>query len=920
MPSSPAFLAEALPLGDLTAPPPARSQAARAYLDVVRAAAAEFHAAGAGGRAVALALAAAVDRLVRGLFEAAHARHRAALAAPVALAATGGYGRGELCPFSDVDLLFLYPGAPDETLAALTEEVLYPLWDARLDVGHAIRNVPDAIRLAREDLTVCTALLDTRLIGGDQDLFHGFVSGTYQALFTPDANDFIARLEDEVRTRRARFGETPYLLEPNLKNGDGGLRDLYVGLWAAKARFRVADFADLVRRGEATARQVAALTQARDFLLWVRTALHLHAGRRQDQLGFEAQEAIARRLFPAARPAEGDRRSPTTVAVEELMRRFYLAAKAVRREVARLLERCVVPPRRAPTTRRIDHSFMLFNGRLATTGPEVFREQPGEMVRLFAVALDRGVEIYGHTRDLVAETLGEAAPGRTPLTGDRAAGAHFLEVLRDPRDRRSPSVLEQMHDLGVLTALMPEWAPLTGRAQHDIYHVYTVDQHSLYAVACLKALGRAEAPWAKDHPNAVAAMASVAPRDRTALYLGTLLHDVGKPLGCGHSEKGARLALVIARRLGLEEADVRRVEFLVRQHLLLSHLSQRRDIDDTGMVAQLARTLGDPVALDQLYLLTFADMAMVAPGNLTQWKANLLRDLHGRTRAYLRSGPDLAGADTSARVQARKQRAARLLGGGADLDETFGRLPDRYFTQHPARTIVRHMQLCQRRAAEGRRVLIEVRHHSSRRYSVVTVCTEDAPGLLASIAGVFVAHRIDVHAAEINSRASAADEAGFVNGPGEALDIFTVHDRLGRAIRDAARWRAVQDDLGRVLGGEATIADVIAARRERSVLPQKVKPRVLTEVEIDNDVSVDFTVVDVYTQDRLGVLYTIARTLAEQGLDIHLSKVATEAERVGDIFYVRDRATRAKLTGPLRQEALRQALFAALDRLEREGI
>jgi [protein-PII] uridylyltransferase len=918
--SAPAFIAEALPMGDLTAAAPERGRVARAYLDAARAAVAESHAAGAGGRAVAGAYADAVDRLVRGCFEAAVARHGAGLAAPVALVATGGYGRAELCPYSDADLLFLYPAAPDAALAALTEEVLYPLWDARLDVGHAIRNVPEAIRFARDDLTVCTALLDTRLLGGDAELFRGFVRETFQALFTPNANDFIARLHDEVRARRARFGETPYLLEPNLKNGDGGLRDLYVGLWAAKARFRVSDFGDLARRGEATARQVAALAQARDFLLWIRTALHLHAGRRQDQLGFDAQEAIARRLFPDITAAEGDRRPVIVIAVEEMMRRYYLAAKAVRREVARVLERCVVPPQRPPVLRRIDHAFMLFNGRLTTTGPEVFREHPAEMVRLFPAALELGVEIYGHTRDVIADALGDGALGRAPLTGDPTAARHFVDLLCDPRDRASPSLLEQMHDLGVLSALMPEWAPLTGRAQHDVYHVYTVDQHSLYAVACLRALARGEAPYAAAHPTAVAAMAEVEPADRVALFVGTLLHDIGKPLGSGHSEKGARLAVAVARRLALAEADVRKVEFLVRQHLLLSHLSQRRDIDDSGMIEKLAHTVRDLTTLRQLYLLTYADMAMVAPQNLTEWKARLLRDLYLRARAHLRSGPDLAGADTSARVQARKRRVAALLGGAAPAAEAaFAHLPDRYFAQHAAPTIVRHMRLCQRRVAEGRQVLLDVRHHRSRRYSVVTVCCADAPGLLASIAGVLLAHGIDIHAAEINSRAGQADAAGFVQGPGEALDVFTVHDRLGRAIVGPRRWQAVEEDLGRVLGHEVDVSAIVAARRERSSLPAKAKPHVLTEVEIDNDASRDFTIVDVYTQDRLGVLYTIARTLAEQGLDIHLSKVATEAERVADVFYVREGDTRAKLTDPARQEALRRALLEALARLEAGG-
>jgi [protein-PII] uridylyltransferase len=490
-------------------------------------------------------------------------------------------------------------------------------------------------------------------------------------------------------------------------------------------------------------------------------------------------------------------------------------------------------------------------------------------------------------------------------------------VLGDVRDATTPSMLEQMHDLGVLAALMPEFGPLTGRALHDVYHVYTIDQHSLYAVACLKALARGEPLFARDHPTAVAAMREVEPAGRVVLCLGALLHDIGKPVGGNHSEHGARLAAEIALRFGLDEPDVRAVEYLVRHHLLLAHLSQRRDIDDGDLIARLAHAVRNVATLRQLYLLTFADMAMVAPDNLSEWKATLLRDLYVRTRAFLRSGPDLAGVDSSARVQMRKRQVVALLRDGGEGAAMLDSLPDRYYAQHPARAVVRHLRLCVRRQEQGRRVLLEVQTHRSRRYSVLTVCADDAPGLLASIAGVLVAHRIEVHTAEINSRARTGVSPGFSD---EALDIFTVHDRVGRAVADKTRWQMVERDLERVLTGDITLSALIAVRREPTLLPAKVKPAVLTQIEMDNDISREFTVVDVSTQDRLGVLYTIACTLTEQQLDIHLSKVATEAERVADVFYVRDRETRAKLVDAERLEALRAALEAALTRLARDGI
>jgi [protein-PII] uridylyltransferase len=297
------------------------------------------------------------------------------------------------------------------------------------------------------------------------------------------------------------------------------------------------------------------------------------------------------------------------------------------------------------------------------------------MVRIFRVALDLGATLHGHTRDVLGEEAGL-------VTGRPAAGAHFLALLADHRDTASPSLLEQMHDLGLLAALMPEFAPCTGRVQHDLYHVYTVDQHQLYAVGHLKALARGE--LAKQHPVVTAAFAAV--EHRTALYLGTLLHDVGKPLGKGHSEKGAQLCAAIARRLALPAEEAARAEFLVRQHLTMAHLSQRRDIHDTALIARFAASMGDEEALRELYLLTWADMSMVAPGNLTEWKEMLLRELYERTLAFMRRGPDLAARDSSALVGRRKSEAARGLAEDArsgPLAVFFGGLPDRYVLQTP---------------------------------------------------------------------------------------------------------------------------------------------------------------------------------------------------------------------------------------------
>jgi [protein-PII] uridylyltransferase len=824
----------------------------KALIGAARARAGALLDAGGGGLAASHAMSDALDDLVRSVLPDD-------LPAGMAVVATGGWGRRETAPFSDIDVLFLCAEAPGDEAKALADRVLYPLWDGGVEVGHAVRSIAEAAALAHDDLATLTALLDSRPIAGDAAL----LVELSRHLGRGDTNVYVRRLAEAKTARHDRFGDTLYLLEPNLKHGQGGLRDLATGLWAAKIRWKVHDFVDLCALGQISARQVAALTEAREFLLRVRGHVHMFAQRRLDQLTFEMQEAVAPRMYADARVPPGETRPAVAPAVEALMRRYYLHAKSVVREVDRMLERAVVPPQRAPRVVKIDASFTAFNGRLSAADGAIFRDRPAEMVRLFQVALAQGLPVYGHTKEMVAERVAVDGPR---LLADPAAQRGFLELLVDPRDRVQPSILEEMHELGLLSALMPEFAPTTGRVQHDLYHVYTVDQHQLYAVAQMKRIARGE--LGKELQAIHAEVGDLRP-----LYLATLLHDVGKPLGKGHSEKGSRLATSIARRLGLGDG-VARIEFLVRHHLLMSHLSQRRDLDDTAMIAKFARVMKDEETMRELYLLTLCDTAMTAPGNLNEWKSHLLRELYQRTRAHLKRGPALAGAERSARVRARRRRVAALLGQD---EASLAGLPDRYIAMLPPGTIAQHVRLLN----AGSPVAIAVVARPKRGYSELLVVAPDTPGLLMKIAGVLAAGRIDILGANIHT------------SEGHALDVFYARDRAGRAIaKDDPRWKSVEEDLRRVVAGDEDVAALVERRREKSQLPPRVTPEVVTEVQSDNDASDDFTVIDVYTQDRLGVLYAITRTLTELGLDIGLSKVATEADRACDTFYVRDQAGR----------------------------
>lgn len=878
----------------------ARMAAARAH-------AAAALAAGTNGLDIAETLTAEVEAVVVDLVTAHFERASVGPSSGIAVLATGGFGRREFAPYSDLDLMFLCAKTPDAQMEILARAILHPLWDAKIDAGHAVRSVKHALELPARDLTAATALLDARFLAGDRALADHFLALYGSRVAGGSADSFVARLRDEQQTRHSRFGDTIFLLEPDLKNGPGGIRDLCVGRWAALARFGTGHPRTLQDLGEMSARQAAALEAAREWLLKVRTAVHLAAGRRQDQLRFDIQEKIAPLLYSHVRVPPGDIRPAVAPAVEALMHHFQRHAKTISRETERLMLRASADPHRAPGIQQVviggapDESFELRDGALEVKHLSVFEHRPSEMFRVFKLAIDLDAPVGLRTADLIAEL---AAARGASLREDADAGKRFLDVLLDVRDKATPSRLEQMQDLGLLGALMPEWEPVTGRVQHDIYHAFTVDQHLLYAVAQMKAVARGD--HAEAHPVPCEEYAAIT--RPVALLVGTLLHDVGKPLGRNHSVKGAALSVAICKRLGLDDEDVRRVEYLVREHLVMGHTSQRRDLDDPNLIAHFAQICGDEEGLRELFLLTFCDLLSTSPGNLTRWKDELLCELFDRAMVCLRRGPDLLMTERAELLRRRQRQAAQQLGEDADapeLQRLFSSLPDRYFTENSVANIAAHLQILRDRKGP---CAVQVTHQAARGHSELVVVADDVPGLLARITGVLYANRVDILDAAIYSREPLPSESR-----GEALDIFRVRRAPEGAITDETRITAIKRDLEAVLEGQVTVEDLVAKRSSGASLFERAKPEVPpTEVKTDNEISRDFTIIDVFTEDRPGILYTIARTLHDEGLDIHRSKVGVEADRVADIFYVRDKASNEKILDPGRLARICDALKTAL--------
>ena len=879
-------------------------------IQVARDAARRGLAEGTSGLALVNALTAAVEVAIREVLSHHFTQAPIGPSSGVAVLATGSFGRRELAPYSDLDLLFLCAKNPDSKVEALARSILLPLWDAKVDAGHAVRSVADGLGLPDKDLAAATALLDARFLVGDQHLASDFLARYEARVAGAGPDGLVARLREEQEGRHSRFGDTIFMLEPDLKNGPGGIRDLCVGRWAAQVGFHASTPARLEELGEMSARQSDALEHAIDFILKLRLALHLITGRRQDQLRFDLQERIAPIFHVDSAAEDGDDRPAVTPAVEALMHDFQTHARTIAHATERLMQRvCSQSDNRAVTRPVVisagaisDRSFVLRKGKLEVKDSLTFVDHPSEMIRIFFVSqeLDSGIGLT--TLDAISE---QAAGHDQAIRDDPASAGYFLDVLTNVKDAGTPSRLEQMNDLGLISALLPEWGPVSGRVQHDIYHVYTVDQHSLYAVATLKAIARDE--LRKDYPEVCDAYPGVV---RTqALFLALLLHDVGKPLGANHAEKGAVMAERIAARLGLSAEDIGLVDFLVRAHLEMGHNSQRRDLQDPSLLDFFARTCGNEERLRQLFILTFCDLTSTGPKTMTRWKYELLYELFDRTLKYMRRGPDLLAAERAELVEERQQQAAALLkedSHSASAVVAFTGLPDRYFAEQEADKIANHVRLMRSRKAP---CAVAVTHSERGTFSELVLAADDVPGLLAKVAGVLFANRIDILDAAIYSR-----EPGFpLRKQGEALDVFRIRKEPDGAVTEENRIEDIRRDLEEVLLGRVTVESLVAKRSPPSTLYQRAKPRVKpTEVNVDNDSSRTFTVVEVFTEDKPGVLYTISHTLAEKGLDIHRSRVGVAADRVADIFYVRDTASGDKIEDNERIESISAALKLAL--------
>ena len=866
-------------------------QQAREYLQEAKLDLWERHRTGASGHEIVERYTAVMDHLLQALFSAASAIYSERfprLDQRCTVIAQGGYGRGELNPCSDIDLLFLYQHKRDPYVESVAERILYSLWDTRLTVGHAMRNVRECVRLAAAELKVKTSLLDARFLCGDEGLYREFAVAMERDVLSRGAERFFQEKLAETRDRHQRYGDSVYLLEPQLKEGEGGLRDLHTAMWMARVKFKTNSIAALVQKSVITEREREEVEAARDFLWHVRNALHFRSGQHQDQLTFEYQERLAEDL--------GFQPTANLKAVEHFMRTYYLHAATVNRFADEIIERCLERPRPYRLigrfiTRQIRPGVRISSGILSISGAELLRDDPTNLILVFVDAQRHDVAISNSTKRVLRANLDllDDTRRRDPRTV-----AAFFDVLGGKH--KVYETLLEMHRVGVLGAFLPEFGHLLCMVLHDLYHTYTVDEHSLMAVKELERL------FAGEHKQVAALLTQVMREvDRVEiLYLALILHDIGKGHGGGHSERGAKMVDDIAERLQLNTDDAAQLKFLVSQHLTMSHLAQRRDIHDQRLLIDFAKRVETLDNLKKLYLLTFADMRAVGPKIWNNWHDMLLSELY-RNTADIFERETFVEEDYAERVQRIKQRVAAAAEGvdPRALESFLNDMPDRYFLGTAEDSIVHHLQLA--RGLEGQPFVTEVKHFPDREFSEFTVITGDRPGLFSMLTGVLLAHGMNILTASINTSSA-----------GMALDIFRIsHGDLPEAAQRPERWERVVIALGRVLAGELDVEQLVAASYRPSILAKRFVPRVPTEVDIDNTVSEYFTVLDVYTQDRVGILFAITNTLFHLGLSIHIAKITTNVDQVLDVFYVTDGAGQ-KILDASRLEQVRAELLRRL--------
>ena len=792
----------------------------------------------------------------------------------VAMVALGGYGRGELYPYSDIDLLLLHDQRAGEALQTAARALLYPLWDAGYEVGHSVRTVKEAVRFAREDFPFQVSLLDARLVAGAAPLLEELRERYTTTILQGRRQQFVRAMEGWRAERRRRYGSHSFLLEPHIKEGTGGLRDIQAMHWVARGVFSLPDLEAVQGSGMLADTDRQAFERARSMLTRIRYGLHQQCRRKSDHLVLDYQEDLAAAL--GYEDSDGQR------GVERFMREVYTHLQTVAVVTDLFFEHVLEilgMTGAASGERRLERAIAVRGGTVRLTAPEELGQRPYLLMRLFLQAGRTGLPLHHRTRQAVTAHLHLVDDG---FRESRRVARIFCELLTASNEVFP--VLEAMLATGLLTRYLPEFAAVESLAQHDLYHLYTVDRHQLQTVAELSGLRRDMAELCAEAG------------DLEVLFLAALLHDIGKGRQTDHSLLGAELVGAIGRRLQLSPADCDLLAFLVRYHLYLPENGLRRDCTDREFIRQAAEVVGDVRRLTLLYLLTIADSRATGPSAWSNWKAGLVAELYLGVKTYLAAG-GAAGDDhgESAGVRwLREQVMARLAGRTAAID--LATLPADYLLGFSPEEVVRHLGIHQEQAGRLRQQVLLFAEPGEHGWHLL-IMGDDRPGLLAKFCGVLALHGLTVRSARI-----------FTWPDGTVVDSLEV---VPAALRDFDEmdWGRVERDLNLAINYRLDVGYRLQEKRQpRPWGPARPVQQAQLRVVLDNQTSGRFTIVEVHAGDSPEILYQLAQTLADFDLTIHQARIATEVEQLIDVFYVRT-ATGGQLTDPEAMAALQAALL-----------
>ena len=792
-------------------------------------------------------------------------------ATDIAIAAVGGYGRGELFPYSDVDLLFIYDAHHAAEAARIAEFILYILWDCGLKVGQSHRDIDDTIAKAKEDISIRTSLLDARFIAGEQPVFDTMQTRFMQEVVAPSESsnsvlEFVEAKLAERETRLQRFGESRYMLEPNVKEGKGGLRDLHTLWWMARYIYPITSIKDLVGMKLLTEEEYRTFDQARQFLCRVRVTLHYLSGRCEDRLTFDRQQGLAE--------AMGYAHPSANYAISRFMRRYFVAVRTVgsmtRVFCALLEEEKKRKPRQSLAW--LWHmpwklgSFRLDGERLTIRNDEAFSQNPVLMIELFRVAQQHGLDIHPHALQLIGRNI--------PLINDELrhnakANSLFMDILLGDEPE---TALRRMSDAGVLGNFIPDFGRIIGQTQFNMYHVFTVDEHTLVAVGILRNIETGLLK--KELPVVTSITARVFMR--RVLYLSLFCHDIAKGRGGDHSELGEKVVTRLATRFGFSRDEVETCAWLVRYHLLFSNTAFKRDIDDAKTIYDFVSLVRTPERLKLLLVLTVADIRAVGPTAWNAWKAELLRELYHRAEQCMGTGEVLLKQHQEG--QFRDDLLKRLNGWSeADIDDYLEQGNHNFWANID---LARHAviaRMMRQAKTMSLPLLVDTYHDYERSVTEIIVATQDQPSLFSKIAGAMALAGANIITAKI-----------FTLKNGMVVDVFQVQDVTGQVFDRPDRMAKMSVYLEQTLSGELDLTESFSERLPDYTNPSKNALPVPAQIFIENNASNICSVIELTGQDRPGFLYEVTKTIADLGLSIATAHITTYGSQVADVFYVKD--------------------------------